>query len=95
MAPDPKGIVSLVSEYYAGALDTRALWEWAGGRPEDVPFSSPPEVRWEALWRAAEAPGGATRIRIVREMLFDRPGDPDLLDCTAVVLRAMSTGRPR
>jgi len=76
---DEFGIVPLLAERYPGALDTRALWCWAGGRPEEVVFDDPPSQRWAVLWSKARNGAAATAIALVREMLFDRPGDEALL----------------
>ncbi len=76
---DSAEAAGFIAERYSGSLDTRALWQWAGGRPEDVDFDEPPVGRWKKLWALAVENRGATRVSLLREMLFDRPGDGRLM----------------
>jgi len=75
-------VIRHLALHYAGALDTRALWRWAGGPDPDpeIPFERPPQDRWQALWARAESDAAPSRIALAREALFDRPGQAPLLD---------------
>ena len=76
--------VSLLVKRYVGPVATRALWQWAGGRDGDLAFVDEPAAQWSALWARAAA-GPVTRIALVREALFDSPGDPELLAALAAL----------
>ncbi|RMG17055.1 MAG: hypothetical protein D6731_04775 [Planctomycetota bacterium] len=76
-------VVELLAERYPTRTSARALWAWAGGREEELPWDEEPGLPlWSELWRLAgdEAATAARREALVREALFDTPGDPLLLD---------------
>ena len=75
-------IVDFLSQEYSGSLAVRALWQWAGGTPEEVDFSVPPgsiKDQWTVLWQKAAEGGSANRTALVRQALLDQPGTELLL----------------
>ncbi len=79
MPPDENETIDYLEENYTGALAARALWVWAGGDPNDVIYADDPNEQWPLMWDAAGAKGKPSRIALLREALFDRPGDGTLL----------------
>jgi hypothetical protein len=76
---DENRVIAYLARHYRSVLARRALWAWSGGAEEDVDFDLPPQESWRLLWEKAAADPGPTRVDLVREMLFDSPGEKDLL----------------
>ena len=76
MALDNADVIAYLSENYMHSLARRALWQWAGGRQSEVDYG---DDGWAAMWGRACAGSGAARIAIVRQALFDHPGEARLL----------------
>lgn len=79
MSVDKSAAVAKLAEYYPGVLAARAVWTWAGGDRESVPLDPPPSDQWEQLWDQSREDGGIGAVALLREALFDRPGDEALL----------------
>ena len=79
MSVDKSAAVAKLAEYYPGVLAARALWTWAGGDRESVPLDPPPPEQWDRLWDRSREEGGIGAVALLREALFDRPGDEALL----------------
>ena len=78
MAPDESKVIGKLAEYYPGATSTRSLWIWAGGLREAIHYNRSPQEQWAALWELASEESRVTPITLVREALFDHPGDDEL-----------------
>lgn len=77
-------VLELLLEEYAGATAARAYWSWAGGEAHEVPLPGDAGEVWQTLWERAAEPGCAvSRVALVRELLFDQPGHPVLLEFLA------------
>lgn len=78
-------VVSYLVRRYPGVSATRAMWSWAGGSATTAPLEGEAEALWRAGWEAAGAPADGERpapsqVALVREALYDEPGEPLLLD---------------
>jgi hypothetical protein len=78
MPLDEQKVIDYLSENYAGSTAARALWMWAGGRREDIEYTAAAKEQWGLLWAEAKNLQGATPLSLVREALFDHPGDEAL-----------------
>lgn len=80
MNPNDKKIIEYLSEIYAGAAATRALWLWAGGVESELEYGKSTIDGWTRMWAKAKDGKGATPVAVIREALFDYPGDEKLLE---------------
>ena len=80
MALDDQAVIAFLAGAYAGPVATRALWLWAGGEAQQIDYQCEPDQRWGRLWTAARNGEKATAEAVLRETLFDRPGDADVLN---------------
>lgn len=72
--------VAWLDRRYPSRTAARALWRWSGADP--APVEGPGEgPTWPRLWPLAVAHDGG--VSLMREALFDHPGDPDLVDWIA------------
>jgi len=81
MAIDQENIIGYLSENYPGPVGIRSIWELAGGLPGEIQFTDSAKEMWSELWQAAEGPEGVTHTALIREALYDRPGEALLLTC--------------
>jgi hypothetical protein len=79
MATEDSAVVEYLACNYSGSVAIQALWQWAGGCLAEIEYVDPPEECWKTMWGKAGAGADAAPIALVREALFDRPGDPLLL----------------
>jgi hypothetical protein len=75
---DEQKVIDYLSEHYAGATATRALWRWAGGSQEEIDYRDAAQEQWSLMWSEARKMQGATPLSLMREALFDYP-DKELL----------------
>lgn len=79
MASEAQSIFTLLAKNYGSTVATRALWEWAGGSPADVEHNDSAIERWAVMWEKASEDDGCIAPNLVREALFDQPGNPLLM----------------
>ena len=79
MPVDDKAVVDYLARNYASVLARRALCSWGGGAEADTEYDPEPREGWGRMWDKAEEGPAPTRIALVREMLFDAPGEGVLL----------------
>lgn len=79
MALDDQAVIAFLSHAYPGPVSTRALWLWAGGEAAQIEYFHDPVQQWQQLWGLARSGVAAPPAALLREALFDRPGNPDLL----------------
>lgn len=79
MTLDIERIIDDLAEKYPGPVGVRSIWELAGGSPADIEFTDSARSQWAALWQAAAPPGGERSVALLREVLFDHPGEVRLL----------------
>lgn len=72
-------IIAYLAEHYSSAIAKRALWTCGGGVETDIDYDLSPLDGWGLMWALAEESVAPTRIGLVREMLFDSPGEETLL----------------
>lgn len=72
--------VDALSARFDSLLEARALWHWAGGSLNCVPSGAGVGPTWTALWACARdgADGAAGVAALLREALFEHPGDAEL-----------------
>lgn len=80
MNPNDKKIIEYLSEIYAGATATRALWLWGGGVESELEYGKSTIDGWTRMWAKAKDGQEATPVAVIREALFDYPGDEKLLE---------------
>jgi len=71
--------VALLGRRYGGTVATRGLWQWSGGLAETIPFAEPPSHAWSELWALARNGSSVTPVALLRQVLFDEPGDGETL----------------
>lgn len=79
MAFEAQNIFTYLAKNYGGMVATRALWQWAGGSPADVVYENSAIERWAVMWEKASEDDKLTSVSLVREALFDQPGNPLLM----------------
>lgn len=79
MAFEAQNIFTHLAQNYGGIVATRALWEWAGGSPADIAYNDSAIERWAVMWEKASEDEGFIAPDLVREALFDQPGNRLLL----------------
>lgn len=72
-------VVEYLAQNYGSSIAKRALWSWGGGVEKDVDYDLLPWDSWKLMWDKAGKTAIPTRISLVREMLFDIPGEKALL----------------
>ncbi len=72
-------IIDYLAEKYGSSISKRALWSWCGGAEADVIYDLPPLDGWGLMWEKSGEHKAPSRIGLVREMLFDSPGEKVLL----------------
>ncbi len=80
-------ILEFLNEHYPTSTCLRALLGWAGRAPGHLPPDTKVAELWSSIWQELplDAQEGASRVRLLREALFDRPGDSQLLEvCSAL-----------
>jgi hypothetical protein len=93
--PLDDSIIAWLSEHYGGFTATRALWQWAGGEVSEIAFGETADPAWRDLWPRARAGAPATPVALLREALFDRPGDGQLLEfLTSLAMEMAAHARP-
>jgi len=80
-------IIAYLAEAYGSSLSKRALWTWSGGLPETVDFDPNPLESWDRMWAVAGKGSPPSRVALVREMLFDNPGQALLIAYLAAVTK--------
>ncbi len=83
MALDDEAVIRFLSLTYPGPVSTRALWQWAGGEAGQIEYHRDPRQQWQQLWDLARKKAMIPPAALLREALFDRPGNPDLLGLLA------------
>ncbi|MFO0605231.1 MAG: hypothetical protein U0324_18775 [Polyangiales bacterium] len=77
--------VAFFARRYAGVVAREALWRHAGGEASEVAHDVSPARAWQEAWRrAVEGGRGVSPVTLLREALFDRPGDPEALRLLAL-----------
>lgn len=79
MPVNESNILDYLAKNYASSISKRALWSWCGGAEADIDYDLPPLDGWGLMWAKAGRNSAPTRIGLVREMLFDSPGEEVLL----------------
>jgi len=79
MPLDDDNVIEYLADNYNGPVASRGLWGWAGGQEKDVDYSPDRIQGWRAMWTKARDDVGPAPISIIREALFDHPGNPKLL----------------
>ncbi len=88
-------VVAYLVKEYPGPVAARGLWTWAGGQAAEMVFEKPARAQWEKLWALAGEEAPPSRIALLREALFDHPGDAALLGfLDAVSDDTFAPGRP-
>lgn len=72
-------VIEFLSENYAGSVATRALWVWAGGGAQDIDYTKSATDQWNIMWEKASEDGPPSKIALLREALFDDPGNEVIL----------------
>ncbi len=72
-------IIEYLAKKYGSSISKRALWAWCGGAEADIVYDLPPYDGWGQMWEKAEGNETPSQIGLVREMLFDSPGEKTLL----------------
>ena len=68
------------ARFYPGPVAARCLWQWAGGDESEIEYNESPDELWKGMIEKAESGDSeATPLSLLREALFDRPGDENLL----------------
>lgn len=80
MMVDDQTVIAFLAEKYAGPVATRALWLWAGGDANVAVYEGEPEEIWGQLWDLAGDGAGFYQLALVREALYDNPGQPVLME---------------
>ncbi len=92
MAPNDEAIIECLAALYGEATAARALWLWAGGKEPELEYDPDPKTQWTTLWNRAGVDSAASRVFLLREALFDRPGDPELLGFMGAIAEARYAG---
>jgi len=88
-------VVGFLSKEYGGPVAARGLWTWAGGETADMVFPKPAVEQWKKLWELAGEDTPPSRIALLREALFDHPGNDTILGfLDAVSDDEFPNGRP-
>lgn len=72
-------VIEFLSENYAGSVASRALWVWAGGGAQDIDYTKSATDQWNTMWEKASEDGPPSKIALLREALFDDPGNEVVL----------------
>ena len=70
-------LIGFLNGHYPTATDYRALWQWAGGTPNDLEW--PFHGSWEAAVTSLGDESTVTPLSLARQGLFDYPGTHGLL----------------
>lgn len=76
---DGNELTEWLSHHYPGATAARSLWLWAGGLETDMIYAETGAKQWTAILNRANELDRVSRISILREALFDYPGDEILI----------------
>ncbi|HEY2384577.1 MAG TPA: hypothetical protein VGK48_25655 [Terriglobia bacterium] len=79
--PEASGeVLTFINQHYGTITAMRALAQWAGGSQDEIEFTGTVSDIWQRLWsKAADGGRRCSEFSIFREVLYDRPGDPQVL----------------